>query len=94
MLSIHFHRIVVFVLSISLYHHSLNNILRGLIVFLILYLFMIYVFSQKKKDVTIILLILKLLKKMIFLMKNGNLAPRKAYERGTFWGAFNFFTII
>ncbi len=29
MLSIHFHRIVVFVLSISLYHHSLNYILRG-----------------------------------------------------------------
>ena len=48
MLSIHFHRIVVFVLSISLYHHSLNNILRGLIVFLILYLFMMYVFFPKK----------------------------------------------
>ena len=94
MLSIHFHRIVVFVLSISLYHHSLNNILRGLIVFLILYLFMIYVFFPKKIRCDHNLTQFKIVEKMIFLMKNGNLAPRKAYERGTFWGTFYFFTII
>ena len=91
MLSIHFHRIVVFVLSISLYHHSLNNILRGLIVFLILYLFMIYVFFPKKIRCDHNLTQFKIVKKNDIFDEKWEFGTKKSLWKGYFLGNFLFF---